>query len=115
MAKSHKQKRYQVGYNAPVTGAVGNSPQEYHAVGDFDDPLEAIEEVYALRKDSADSWGREAFILDRKHNTTATIVTGPGAMPSRLITYVNGKNADAQMVIGSDGKSYPVDDPNIPG
>ena len=80
-----------------------------------DDPLDAIVEVDNLRKNSGDIWGRKAFIVDTKHGTTATIVTGPGELPTRLVTYVDGKDADAQTVTGSDGKQYPLDAPNIPG
>lgn len=116
MAKTHVQKRYQVGYNKPVEGAFGNSPQEFHFVGAFDDPLEAVAEIDDLRKNSGDIWGRNAFILDNKYNTRATIVTGPGLLQTRLVTYVNGKSVDVQpSVIGSDGKSYAIGDPNIPG
>jgi hypothetical protein len=116
MAKTHIQRRYEVGYNKPVEGAFGNSPQEYHAVGSFHDPLEAIAEVDELRKSSEDVWGRKAFILDTKYNGLATIVTGPGSLATRLITYVDGKKVDMQpSVIGSDGKQYAINDPSIPG
>ena len=79
MAKSHEEKRYQVGYNKPVQGTIGNSPRRFHFIMATDDPLDAIVEVDNLRKNSGDIWGRKAFIVDTKHGTTATIVTGPGA------------------------------------
>lgn len=66
MTKTHAAKRYQVGYNAPVEGAVGDSPKEFHLVGEFDDPFDAIAEVGILR-------GKNAFILDTKFNAAVTI------------------------------------------
>ena len=77
-----------------MEGAFGDIPQEVHFVGAFDNPLEAIAEIDVLRKNSGDKWGRTAFIFDNKHNHMATIVTGPGTLPTRLITYVDGKDAD---------------------
>ena len=88
-------KRYQVGYNRPIEGAFGNSPQEFHLVGETDDPLDAIAIADNLHR-NADGWGRKAFIFDSKYKGLATIVTGPPPLPTRLITYVDGRKVDEQ-------------------
>lgn len=91
MPKANKSWRYQVGYNKPIEGAFGDSPQEFHLVGEFDDLVSAVAEVGQLREKSGDDWGKKSFIFDTLGGT--------------LI----------ELVCGSDGKLYFADDPKIPG